>query len=305
MEKRAAIELVVKKFIEKDQLRMAVETAKLGVSEEIANLLISECREKGSIGDAVDATKIAGRKLSVDEIDGFVMRFIGNNWIGAAVEAAKQGASEFIIRILISKCIEQGERFYAINAAELLNRKLTTLEIDQLLQKNIDNGQLSTAYEVAQLGASREKLISFRDKCIEMNNTFWSVRAATLAGSSIAPQDVHKLVIKCIEDDHLNEAVGIIESQGAFLETVVLLVQRCIKKGKAISSVFEIAQKRGLNFREQDIDNIVKTCLKRNDLSDAVDMAKLGASKKMIKILIDECITQKRIKSSVDLAELL
>ena len=144
------IDYVVKQWIEKGELELAIETAKLGASTKTIDHLVKACIskklpyeevkkriwERGTwspyafLHTALDAAKLGASR---EVIDSLVKIYVKEKEFLLAGLAAKLGASKEIREFLVEACIKQNWRFeenkLGIRAILVGGRNLTVEEI--------------------------------------------------------------------------------------------------------------------------------------------------------------------------------
>jgi phage terminase large subunit-like protein len=87
---------------------IAVDTAKLGASNEKCDILIGDCIKRGWIIETLEMIEIRKRKLSTKEIDTLIKVCVNKGFTLDALKLVDLGASKQMVELLKQACIDEG-----------------------------------------------------------------------------------------------------------------------------------------------------------------------------------------------------
>lgn len=285
------IDFMVKHNIEKRVLWDAFKAAELGASKEVTDLIVKAFIDEGRFEFAKRAAKLAGRKLTLEEINALARICIKKGWVQEALKLVKKaGASKDLIEPIITSSIKQGLDAYALKAAKLAGRKLTTKEIDSLVEhyitpelikdarkvakklarrditiKEIDTGvrryidkkDFHGGLDLAKLGASREAIDSLVRLCIKKEEFYYALETAKLGASDEAIMEL----VKAAKGIHyIGEAIKLIIPNKAKEALKEALVESYIGGG-LVGGAQKSAERAGRELTTEEIERLREVIL--------------------------------------------
>lgn len=300
-EKQEVIDRMVKTCIEKNNFFEALEAAKLGASQQTAQMLLDVCLIECSIDIAKEAAiALFNRFLSENEENSLIARSIQNKHP----------------LIFIKKLLNSFPT----------NRKLSLPEKESLMEVYIEQKSFGDACEIAEMGISTkfiDRLIGILVS-IDMVNLAYNL-AVKLEASKEANDKVSRALMKGgdpsgsylivlqfidraknkISDQLLNELIEIFISNGSYssaeeakkLKGETLSSSELLRlrdeaiRLKKVFGIEDISRAIGVKLSVDVIDNLVKSCLV-NSLCDAIKAMRLGSSDSVKQLVVEACISE-------------
>jgi len=173
--------------IKKGLLDSALKIAEFGAGVEAINTLVS----------------IYIEKERNETYTGYTGEMSLPNWLEDAVKIAKFRADERMINALINISVDMGKLNCALNAAEILKRKLTNEEIEKAVSVWVEKGHADVALEIAKKYNNRPLTAEELDKsiaiCIETGDLDEALKTAKLANRQLTKSEIEKLIAILVE----------------------------------------------------------------------------------------------------------
>ena len=113
--------------------------------------LIRACTKFGHLPAIHDVRRIYGRRIRPTELASLANAYLDHGDITAALRLADEMDSVKIINKVLKFCLERGDASGAYKAVKLLRRGISSVEMDRLIERNIERGDLDAAMNAADL----------------------------------------------------------------------------------------------------------------------------------------------------------
>lgn len=219
------------------------------VSKKGAKIILRESIERGWLKPVKLILPLLKRRITRKEAITFMHKAISRtNFREQDVHEVicMRKGDKMLARIFLRLLVSKGLVREARRAAdEMLKRKLSRRELDQLVMLSVQKGRINRALEVAGMGASAKSIELIVEACIKMRDVEDATKAAMLNKRSLTPSELQAILDGAIEEGlvyHTKEVIRAsklvpTESQWG------TLLSKCLKEGN-IEDVFEVERLR-------------------------------------------------------------
>ena len=227
MNKTEAVDQLVRKYLEKKELTLAINALELDPSNDSLNeLLMQKCIDHGIPDHAVKLSRIRKCELTIEEKDRILNQCILLKKIGDAMYLANLGISKKSLNKLANTLINKNEIENALKISEL---GISTSMLNKLTLKCLSEGYLDYAMHLAEKGVDSKILDKLLFKYAKNGLVDYTLHISKLQEKGLPIYEKEVLIQSYLKNNDLEHIAGDIRP-GSHKKLVEKIIQFYLKK---------------------------------------------------------------------------